>query len=280
MRHSIIFILVLLTLITSCNKKTVIINRDFLIGCWVSEKDIYQDVSYLTIEDSLLSESVTGEETPVVPYKISYDTLIITYLEFYNLDYDNGPNYGKKKKPKVFKFKILSLDSLELIIKPIFPKEKDTVFFSKKIPEKKNDLIIDRLEFSSSSCFGTCPCQDLLIGQDSILYHYGYGSFSKHKGYSMHKLNPKEFERIQSRLNSINKDDFRLCNPCPDAQHFHLFLKTKIDSIEIDGMFCEGLKEELEDFIVYLNFIERFVNLDSIEGNGPTIKYKYNKEYF
>jgi len=96
----------------------------------------------------------------------------------------------------------------------------------------------------------------------------------------MHKLSPREFERIQSRLNSIDTNDFKLCDPCPDAQHYHLFLKTNNDSIEIDGMSCASLKKELEDFIVYLNFIERFVHLDSIEGNGPTIKYKYNKENF
>jgi len=131
MKHSLIFLLVILTFTTSCNKKPVIINRDFLIGCWISEKDKYQDVSYLTIEDSLLFESITGEETPVVPYKVSNDTLIITYLEFYHLDYDIGPNYGKKKKPKIFKFKILSLDSLKLIIKPI------QYFLTRKYSRKK-----------------------------------------------------------------------------------------------------------------------------------------------
>jgi hypothetical protein len=216
-------------------------------------------------------ENIYDGIDPVVPYKLSYDTLII-----FPKDYDKYPII----KTKVLKFKITNLDSLNLSIVPIAPNFRDTIVFKRTIFSKMNDLKIEKIEFSSSPCFGTCPCQDILIGQDSILYHYGYGSFSKHKGYSSHKLNPKEFNRIMTRLNSIDKEDFKLCSPAPDAQHFHLFIKTVNDSIEIDGMFCENLSQGLEDFITYLNALERFVPLDSIEGNGPRIKYKYNHNNF
>jgi len=241
------------------------ISKDLLIGDWMSVKDKFDNIFYLTIEDELMLENIYDAIDPVVSYNLSYDTLTI-----FPEDYDKYPVI----RTKVNKFKTTSLDSLNLSLLPKYPKISDTIFFIRTSFVPKNEFKIERLEFSSSPCFGRCPCQDLLIGPDSVLYYFGYGSFSKHKGYSKHKLNPIEYQRILTRLNSIDIDDLKLCYPAPDAQHFHLFLKTTHDSIEIDGMFCSELSQELMDFISYLNYIERFVPLDSIKGNGPILKYK------
>lgn len=271
MRNSIIPILILSVSLIACGKKPISINKDLLTGNWISVKDRFDNIFYLTIEDELMLENIFDAIDPVVSYKLSFDTLII-----FPKDYDKFPVI----KTKVYKLKITTLDSLNMSLLPFYPNLMDTLFFKKTSFAQKNNFKIERLEFSSSPCFGRCPCQDLLIDKDSVLYHFGYGSFSKHKGYSQHKLSPKEFQRILTRLNSIEKDDFKLCSPAPDAQHFHLFLKTANDSIEIDGMFCKELTQELKDLISYLNFIERFIPLDSIKGNGPTLKYKYNKDNF
>lgn len=262
-------ILSLATLILGCEHKPVIINPDLFKYDWVSDKDIYDNTHRLYFDDSLMFETLTNGIDPDVPYKISYDTLII-----FSKEYDEYPSI----KLKTFKYKIIRIDSLKLILKQVFPKQfltfRDTVFFNRQFQTKKNDLRIDRIEFFSGGCFGECPVQSILIGPDSILYHYGYNSFSKHKGLSKYKLNTTEFLRIQNRLNSIERNSFKLCITPPDASHFELFIKSPNDSIETDGTFCSDNSVDFNNFIVYLEFLERFLNLQSIEGQEISFRYK------
>jgi hypothetical protein len=271
MRNILILILIITVNLIACTKRPVQIDEKLLYGNWISIKDKFNNIFNLTIEEKLMFENLWDAIDPIAPYKLSNDTLIL-----FPLDYNKYPSI----KTKSFKLKVLSLDSSRLELKLLSSSTTDTIIFYRTKFKKKNDFNVKRLEFSSSPCFGSCPCQDLLIDQDSLLYHYGYNSFSRHKGYSRHKLTPKEYSRILLRLNSIDKDAFRLCSPAPDAQHYHLFLKTQNDSIEIDGMICKDLTQEILDLVQFLNILEYFVPLDSIEGDGPSLKYRYNHDNF
>lgn len=286
MKHSIILVSTFLTFLFSCSKETIIINKDLLIGDWESIEDIYDNVYYLTIEDSLLFETITHAANSVIPYKISFDTLIFTLDE--DFVYERGSMYGTDKKTKIFKYKILNLDSLRLVIIPLFPELRDTIFFNKVLLEKRNDLKIEKLEFYSGACFGECPEQSIYIDSDSILYHFSNGHYTKHKGLSKHKLNSIEYTRIQNRLNSVGRDQFKLCMPPPDASSFGLYIRSQCDSIEISGTFCLPKPNYVEidyrvhddgyssfvNFICYMGFLERFLNLEPTNEQEISFRFK------
>ena len=265
MKKLLIIAVIVVVAMTGCNNKPkpVIINPDLLKYDWESEKDKYDNIFILRIEeDTLMYQTLTfisnGYDL-ISPYKISYDTLFIT-------------STVNDRYPKItFKYKIIKVDSLKLILKQVFPTSKDTVFFNKQILTKKNDLKIERIEFYSGACFGTCPAQSIIIGSDSIMYHYGYNSYTKHKGLSRYKLSPIEFSRIQSRLNYIDWNNIGMEIPAPSSGYYRLFIKTANDSIEVDGRWSNN--EDLNDFLVYLKYLERFLNLTSIENQEVYFRY-------
>lgn len=249
-------------ILTGCKINTTI-NTNLIKNDWVSEIDKYDNIYRLYVEDSLMFETLTPSLYPVVPYKISYDTLIM-----FTKDYNPYPRI----ESKIFKYKIVRLDSLELILKQIFPQSRDTVFFKREELIKKNDLRILQLEFFSGMYLGRCPIQSIRIDTDSTLYHYGYRN-TKHLGLSQYKLNSSEFLRLQNRLNCIDRDSFKLFIAAPDASNFKLFIKSYNDSIETDGMFCAN-STNFNKLIVYLEFLERLLPLDSLDDKEMDFRYK------
>ena len=259
----------LIILISGCNNKPkpIIIDPDLLKYDWESEEDRNNKVYSLNIEDdSLVYQTLTFASNGydfIAPYKIYYDTLYITSDR--NLDH---LNVGLT----TFKYKIIKVDSLKLILKEIYPNsERDTVLFTKLIRTKKNDFKIERIDFFSESSFGIRPpVQSLSIGADSVMYHYGY-YHTKHKGLSKYKLNPVEFSRIEKKLHYIDWNNIEVEEPVASGRDFRLFLKTPNDSIEISVIWSTN--GTLDDFIVYLMYIERFLNLNPIEDQEVSFRY-------
>jgi len=262
MKTLIIIISNLCLVLTGCTTNSTI-NADLIKKDWVSEIDKYDNIYRLYVEDSLMFETLTPALDPVVPYKISFDTLII-----FTKDYNPYPRI----ESKIFKYKIGRLDSLELILIQVFPPSRDTVFFKREELIKKNDIRISQLEFFSGMCLGRCPIQSIRIDADSTLYHFGYRN-TKHLGLSQYKLNSPEFLRLQNRLNSIDRDSFKLCVAAPDASNFKLFIKSHNHSIETDGMFCANFTN-FNKLIVYLEFLERLLPLDSLDDKEMGFRYK------
>jgi len=246
------------------------INPDLLKYDWEAEKDRNNIINSLNIEDdSLLYQTLTfasGGYDLIAPYKIYYDTLFITSDR--NLDHH-------KIGLTTFKYKIIKVDSLKLILKEIFPNsERDTVVFNKQIRIKKNDLKIERIDFFSGFSLGIRPpIQSLSIGADSVMYHYGYCN-TKHNGLSKHKLSPVEFARIQNRLNYIDRNNFVLGTDIRYESHLRLYIKTSNDSIETRGSFSY-IYDELDSFIIYLTYKERYMNLIPI--NDEEFSFRYDR---
>ena len=263
---SLLISIALIILMSGCNNKPkpIIIDPYLLKYDWVSEKDKYDNTFVLRIEeDTLMFQTLTFASNGydrIAPYKISYDTLFITSIINDNRDIKT-----------TFKYKIIKIDSLKLTLTQVFPASKDTVFFNKQIQTKKNDLIIERIEFYSSSCFGTCPAQSLSIGSDSVMYHYGY-YHTKYKGLSRYKLSPVEFSRIQNMLYNIDINNFKSHDVYPDAWRYSLFIKTPNDSIETSATFSDA-DDDLRDFIIYLAHKERFIDLTPIENQKVSFRY-------
>ena len=262
--------IVLIGLLLSCNNKPIIIEPDLLKYDWETEEDKNHNIYLLRIEDdTLMYQTLAYELYRVASYRIFYDTLFIT---------SDINSEHQRIKQTTFKYKIIQVDSLKLVLKQVFPqsRDRDTIFLNKKVQTKKNDLKIERIEFYSSGCFGTCPEQSLSIRSDSVMYHYGYNSYTKHKGLSKHKLSPVEFSIIQNKLNYIDRNFFGLGVDAVDIQYLRLFIKTPNDSIETSGTFLYLDNDDLFDFVNYLKYKERFINLTPIEDEE--ISFRYNRD--
>ena len=261
MRKIINIYLILIGLISSCNNKPIIIDPDLLKYDWIAEDGRYR----LFIEnDSLMFETLTSSEDPISLYKISYDTLFIFSKDFI------------EESLRISKLNIIKVDSLELVLK--VSGHSQTFIFNKQIPSKKNDLKIERIEYSVKLGHSVSTHQSLIIDYDSILYHYGSDNYSrlttKHKGLSKYKLSPVVFSKIQNKLNSIDWSNIESDNGAPGAGYRYLFIKTPNDSIEIKGSFWVDNKD-FKYFMEYLSSLERFLNLNPIEDEEVSFRYSW-----
>ena len=223
-------------------------------------------------------EDITYGELPLSLYKISLDTLLI-----FSRDYNYQKSINNESPTfitRVFKFKILKLDSLDLFLKPICPECDDTIFFSKIKQIKKNDLKIERLEFSFCSYDPALQTQNVIIGKDSLFYHLGFEKYSKYKGLAKCKLDFAQFEMIQSKIYSVDRDSFILNTPPPGAYGFYLLVKSKNDSIAIEGVPRYSNENDLTNLLNYLAFIEYTLKLeDNINDSIVFMDKWYTKRY-
>jgi len=242
MRNLILLTFSLATLSFSCKDNSSRVNLNLIKSDWISEDDNFHG-AYLFIQDSLMIESLTNGESPISPYKIIKDTLII-----YSRDFDYNPISLSIKR--IWKFKILSVDTCNLIIKPAFPNSIGTLIFKRINQPKRNDLTVEELEFSYTGGYGFS--QDLRIEKDGTLFHYGYSGFSKYNGLSKSKLDSGLFGRIQRIIYTIHKDSLNLYYPGAVTSNFFLFIKTKSDSIQIEGVPDSFTDSKLKYLIDYL----------------------------
>jgi len=268
MQNSLIITICLVIIAFGCNNKPHLINPELLKNDWISN-DGNEDL--LMFQDSLMIESLTLGDFPISPYSISNDTLII-----YSQDFDY-----KKSSPtveRVIRYKIVKVDSLELLVRPAYPNFKDTLVFRKIAHVNKNDFKIEKLEFALNATGG--PSQDIKIDNDSILYHYGYTSYSKYKGLTKCKLSSDQFESIQSRINAINFDSINLSIPAPGGSRFYLFIKNGNDSIEIDGSIHNCSNYELTSLLIYIASLEYFFDMKNAENEKIIFKDKRNLKLY
>lgn len=269
MKINLFLIFCLATLTLACKENMNKLKLDLIKSDWISKRDNFSDF-YLFVQDSLMIESLTNGESPISPYKISNDTLIIYSQDF---DYDDFSLSIKR----ILKFKILFIDSSDLILTPAYPDSKDTILFKRVNQTKRNDLNIEELEFSYHGGYGFS--QDIRIEKDSNLFHFGDSRFSKYNGLSKCKLDAEIFERIQRMIYSIHRDSFELRYPGAVTSNYFLFIKSKTDSIEIEGVPDSFTDNKLEYVIHYLMALEYLVNLDTSLNENIQFKNKRNSNF-
>lgn len=268
MNNSKIIAFCLLTITLGCKDKSPRINPELIKYDWISKGD---NKYFLMIQDSLMIESLTRGDFPISPYTLSNDTLIIYSQDF---DYEKS----SPSKERVWKLKIEKVDSVELLLRPAYPNVKDTLFFKKIDQTKQNDLKIERLEFSYTGGYGYS--KDILIENDSSLFHYGYSGLSKIEGLSSCKLPPDIYERLQRWIYAIDRDSFAISYPVPVTSIYYLFIKTKNDSIEREGYPSKETDSKLEYLFRFLMFLDYMVNLDSVQNDTIEFRYNRNSDWF
>ena len=246
----------------------------FLIICLFACKPKEQEdclILKVQLEDKGVSFYDLFERLELIPLEANDNSLIKQIADLYVINdtlfvFDRyNPN---SLKQTVFKYKIVEVDSLKLILKEIPTRFMDTLVFNKITRTKKNDLKFERIDFYGSGGIG--PALSLSIESDSIMYQYSYAN-TRHRGVSKYKLSPFEFSRIQTKLNYIDWNNVVMESPWPSSGYYMLFIKTANDSIELDGRSSNN--EDLNDFLAYLKHLERFLNLTSIENQEVYFRY-------
>lgn len=263
MRPIITGTIILTILFLGCNRNYSSITQSQIKADWISE----DKNGFLFIEDSLMLQTMIISSEIVVKYGILGDTLFI-----YSKDSEDYSNLDRKNL--TWKYKILNLDSINLTLIRLFPQPYDTLTYSRIAHSKRNNLKITNLELSAGPCFGHCPVFDLKITADSMLYQYGY-YYTQHLGLNKHKLNALEYQRIQSKLQSISLDSLIFSQPGPDRQYYNLYINSG-NSIQINGNLEWNSYRDLKAFIFYLLHLDKFKNL---KPTNDSIYFKNTDNY-
>ncbi|MBP7280075.1 MAG: hypothetical protein KBA66_00765 [Leptospiraceae bacterium] len=93
--------------------------------------------------------------------------------------------------------KILKLDSQSLVLKS---EQGKIVKYKKLQPNKNLNPDFEKIIFSSSKCFGTCPVMDIIVSANGDVVFYGE-RFNLTEGIYSGKISPKKYKEIL--------DDFR-----------------------------------------------------------------------
>jgi len=200
------YLLFLLFLFISCEKKINNDRESLILGDWIFEKEspkrknyFYSDFGY-SFEKNGSCETKPGyyhekrktekEERKTVflgtktKYKIAGDSLYI-----FNL-------LSRKWDPS----KIVFVDSKNLKISS----DKNIILEFKKIEDKENEEAnFDKIIISKSPCFGTCPINDIEINKNGDVYYYGE-DYNLKNGYFKTKIKTSEFAKIQNDFKKTN----------------------------------------------------------------------------
>ena len=246
------------------------IQKEFLKSDW-----IIADSLYLYVEDSLLMTNLHPyQDFSIYNYTISNDSLTIR------------PILPSLEKASYFEatFKLLTLNTRSFkaqfvkCSKKYFPIKLNHTLNFIKDSISKNNVKIKNLEFSSSSCFGSCPVIDLKISDDSVIYLRGY-AFTKHKGSFYHKLTRHEFERINRKFNKVNLNYFSL-DTCPlDAPNYSIYIQTNdLKEYKCLGCFKDTNSFDLIRFAVYLIKLDLLLDYNKSEKENTALQNGFNED--
>ena len=274
MKKICILLICIAVLTIECKNDLFKIDKSNLKNDWISVSRAPNEDLYMSILDSFMMENITSGDFPLSRFSISSDTLII-----YSPRWDYNTHTPLFPLSATEKFRILRLDSDLFQIKPIDKYTIDTLFFKKRHYTQRNNLKIDRIEFSMSSCFGFCPAQDILISNDSIVYHYGYNIFSRYKGLNKCKLDSSQYTRIQNMIYTIERDSFRFGSCIPDAPRIALFIKSENDSINLEGYPDNNTDQDLMKLVNHLTLLEFTISLKPTD-DIVLFKDKWNQKKY
>lgn len=226
---NIILLAILFTICISC--KNTIEKKEqarFDSIVWIFDTSIDPDSlkeivdNYMTIDNA--NANFNGEY--LGDFRISYDTLRIVNISYLVRSADSTI----KQESLVFEGLVLKHTNDSLIIKRLrgyFPlkdgystvhydKSSKIIFYNEVLLKKSNQRF-EELDFSNSSCFGTCPEIACEIDSNRNIKFFG-GKFSKAEGYYYGKINVDYFNKINDFLSYINLEkDSSIYNVPVDA---------------------------------------------------------------
>lgn len=107
-------------------------------------------------------------------------------------------------------------------------------------------LDIDRIEFTSSPCYGICPVQSIIVRRDGT-YEYTGEAFTRVKGTVVGAMSPWEIDRI-----------------------FHKFLESRIDTLESDYT-----SMATDQSTVWVEFYHKGTLVSKIKDYGRAAPYRF-----
>jgi len=205
-------IIMLIFILVGCStpKKEVLVSEQ-IKGDWIS--DYFEDYGWNQIITFSFQDSTCSYIFPYLDftkYKIRKDTLIIKERVLKK----GGNVFGGKENHK---FIINNLDKEKLTLKPLTPKTKElfkdygkgnlNLIELKKV-KKKHNSEFERIGFSSSICYGTCPSMYLEIDSMGHIYFNGR-LYSEIEGYYSGTIPKNEVESISTKVKAIELDSLK-----------------------------------------------------------------------
>lgn len=136
-------------------------------------------------------------------YRLNQDSLIVDMSTSY-------PDYHAENHS----FRIVKLTSDSLILKPLSYgaetqyQKCNVIRLADSAVLYEKYLRFERLYFSATPCFGTCPGLKLEIDSCGNMFFYGYLYTGKYKGLYSGRLNQEEFNKLLEILKHSSLDNF------------------------------------------------------------------------
>lgn len=255
--YSIVIISFLLLLAGCTSSPNSIWNESQIEGSWYVPKEDEHVIYDLTFDFDSNYSLFLGPHGNFGKYELATDTLKV----------ESGSD-GK------FIFQIEDITDSKLVLKYIVGEETSPSFedyfesnnrlILKKIIEK-NDLIVKRITFSSSVCFGTCPSQALEIDSVGSINYIG-GAYSEFKGAGFGHLSEEILKSIFRSVNSLDISEIKEYYESPwtdDASYYlKLELQNKNQPIELESYGFGETPSELALLLFKLMKINQVVSLE------------------
>ncbi len=206
MKLTTIFILCVLCLSCSDDHKNTKSNIELLQGDWTTEKYPREHFGlhhfHINVKDSIFT--MFSNYSDSTRFKIQGKLLTV-------LDSSNTYYFGTHQKYQIVK---LTNDELTLIAKSNYVKKhlrayhwySDTLKFHKIF--KKNNLSPNKIQFSASGCYGSCPMLKISIDKQLNVKFYGHMYTTKEGPYSG-KITQGEYDLIVKQINQLTLNSLK-----------------------------------------------------------------------
>lgn len=270
-----------LLLLTGCvTSPNSIWNESQIEGSWYVPKENEDEIYDLTFDFDSNYSLFLGPYGNFGKYELATDSLIVESVS-----------------DAKFVFQIEEITDSKLVLKYISGGETNPSFedyfesnnrlIFKKIT-KKNDLIVNRITFSSSVCFGTCPSQAIEIDSVGSINYIG-GAYSEFEGAGFGHLPEEILKSIFRSVNSLDISEIKEYYESPwtdDASYYlKLELQNKNQPIELESYGFGETPSELALLLFKLMKITQVVSLkhtslDSLNLHDKNLSEKVFFEEF
>ena len=191
MLRSILLVLILNCLATPGFSK----ERNFLNNIWVGEK-----LEYLEIRSDTLISEIHTFHVSMCRFKLMSDTLFISQRDLRDTD-AHIDEY-------VPRFIVQKSDSLTLILKSVYAFDSIPVHCVPKSKLIDRNFHFQKIQFTSSNCYGDCPAYKMSIDSVGQIYlEVGWSKWVK-SGYYKSQLSKKKLNELCTILKSSAVDRF------------------------------------------------------------------------
>jgi hypothetical protein len=173
------------------------------------------------------------------------------------------------------RFVIKSITKDTLVLSSLKDSLDYTLFNSDII--KDPSIHVNRICFSSSGCFGTCPCLNIELNKDGPVYFQGR-TFAQKKGNFTGKISPQTFSYFEELIQKIGLEKLDSVNEVDVTDSQAIGLKVFYNNGKIKNIYVYPVFEFDSPFFNQLDYdLMRFDSYFPLIKSDKTYPFIYNK---